>query len=300
LRPLDAPGPPAWQASPTHRGGRRGLKDILVQLDAGEASASRLDIAAELAARHGAHLVGLHVADATVPFVAAADASGAGLALVYDTLRTQALETAPGWRPSSGARAPRRPGGRMAHGRGHPVRGGDAARTLRRPRRAGSVRPERPDFGAGVVGAVLFGAGRPVLVVPYAGRFSAVGRRVLVAWNASREAARAVNDALPILEGAEAVTVLAVNPRRGIGGHGEEPAADIALHLARHGVTATTEQRSAPEVGDAEALLNAAAEKGADLLVMGGYGHSRLREMALGGVTRTVLRSMTVPVLLSH
>jgi nucleotide-binding universal stress UspA family protein len=277
------------------------LKDILVQFDAGEASASRLDIAAELAARHGAHLVGLHVADATVPFVAAADASGAGLALVYDTLRTQALETAARVEAVFRERV-RRDGlageWRMVEG----IRSEVATLHARYADLAvlGQYDPNGPDFGAGVVGAVLFGAGRPVLVVPYAGRFSAVGRRVLVAWNASREAARAVNDALPILEGAEAVTVLAVNPRRGIGGHGEEPAADIALHLARHGVTATTEQRSTPEVGDAEALLNAAAEKGADLLVMGGYGHSRLREMALGGVTRTVLRSMTVPVLLSH
>ncbi len=160
--------------------------------------------------------------------------------------------------------------------------------------------PDGPDSRRGVVEAALFGAGRPVLVVPYAGRFPGAGRRVLVAWNASREAARAVNDALPILEQAEAVTVLAVNPRQGIGGHGEAPAADIALHLARHGVKATAEQVAAPAVGDAEALLNAVAERGADLLVMGGYGHSRLCEMALGGVTRTVLRSMTAPVLLSH
>jgi nucleotide-binding universal stress UspA family protein len=139
-----------------------------------------------------------------------------------------------------------------------------------------------------------------VLVVPHTGSFTSVGRRVLVGWNASREATRAVHDALPLLAGAESVTVSAVNPRRGLGAHGEEPGSDIARHLARHGVRVTVEHTAAPEIGAADILLNRASELSADLLVVGAYGQSRLREFLLGGVTRSLLREMTVPVLLSH
>jgi nucleotide-binding universal stress UspA family protein len=151
-----------------------------------------------------------------------------------------------------------------------------------------------------VVVAPLMSSGRPVLTIPFAGDFPVIGDRILVAWNASREATRAVADALPFLTAASAVTVLAVNPRLGIGGHGDVPAADIALHLARHGVKAEAAHTVATEIPDAEALLSYAADIGADLIVAGGYGHSRARELVFGGVTRTLLQEMTVPVLLSH
>jgi nucleotide-binding universal stress UspA family protein len=156
-----------------------------------------------------------------------------------------------------------------------------------------------PNAGA-LLEQALFSSGRPVLVVPFAGRFESLGRRVLIGWNASREAARAVNDALPLIAQAEIATVLAANPRRGLGGHGEEPGADIARHLARHGLKVEVQHVVAPEIAAGDILLNAAAESVADLLVVGAYGHSRLREMVLGGVTRTLLRQMTLPVLLSH
>jgi nucleotide-binding universal stress UspA family protein len=147
---------------------------------------------------------------------------------------------------------------------------------------------------------VMLSSGRPVLAVPYAGRFEQVGERVLVAWNASRESTRAVNDALPLLRDAKSVTVLAVNPKRGIEGHGEMPAADICLHLARHGVKAEAAHTIASDISEGDALLSYAADIGADLIVCGGYGHSRAREMVFGGVTRTLLQEMTVPMLLSH
>ena len=143
-------------------------------------------------------------------------------------------------------------------------------------------------------------SGRPVLAVPYAGDFPVVGERVLVAWNASREAARAVNDALPLLAQAKMVTVLAVNPRFGIRGHGDVPAADIALHLARHGVKAEAAHTASGDIADSQALLSYAADISADLIVAGAYGHSRAREVIFGGMTRTLLREMTVPVLFSH
>jgi nucleotide-binding universal stress UspA family protein len=277
------------------------LKDILVHLDGSPASASRLDIAVDLAQRHGAHLVGLFVAEIALPAGIIGDPGGGAAMVLIEQMRQVGL--ADGAAAETAFRERTRREGlsaewRMLEGMGTeivPLHARYADLVI-----LGQRDPEGPDVTGAILEAALFGAGRPVLVVPYVGGFVRAGRRVLVAWNASKEAARAVADAMPILAAAENATVLAVNPRRGIGGHGEEPAADIALHLARHGVTAVAEQVVAPAVGDDEALLNAAAEHGADLLVMGAYGHSRLREMVMGGVTRTILRSMTLPVLLSH
>jgi nucleotide-binding universal stress UspA family protein len=148
--------------------------------------------------------------------------------------------------------------------------------------------------------AVTLASGRPILIVPYAGQFAGIGRSVLVAWNASREATRAVADAIPLLAGAEEVTVMIVDPQPGSEQGGDLPGADIAVHLARHGVTAQVEHTVAAGVPVGEVILSRAADLGADLLVMGAYGHSRARELLLGGATRSILASMTIPVLMSH
>ena len=147
---------------------------------------------------------------------------------------------------------------------------------------------------------VALASGRPILAVPYAGQFETVGRRVLIGWNATREATRAVNDAMPLLAAAGVVTVLTIDAREGPDAHGELPGADISLHLARHGVKATIERTVSAGVPAGEVLLSRAADLGADLLVIGAYGHSRMRELLLGGATRSILQSMTVPVLMSH
>ena len=147
---------------------------------------------------------------------------------------------------------------------------------------------------------VALASGRPILAVPYAGQFETVGRRVLIGWNATREATRAVNDAMPLLAAADVVTVLTIDAREAPDAHGELPGADISLHLARHGVKATIERTVSAGVPAGEVLLSRAADLGADLLVIGAYGHSRMRELLLGGATRSILQSMTVPVLMSH
>ncbi len=144
--------------------------------------------------------------------------------------------------------------------------------------------------------AALFHSGRPVLVVPYIQRSELSLARVLVCWDGSRAAARAVSDAWPLLERAKAVNVVTV-------GHGKRPAQsqqELKEHLAKHGVTASLQQLTAEDIDAGNAILSHAADVQADLIVMGGYGHSRLREWVLGGVTRTILQTMTVPVLLSH
>lgn len=139
--------------------------------------------------------------------------------------------------------------------------------------------------------------GRPVLFVPYAGTFPTIGKKVLVAWDAGRESARAVADSHPFLSRAQWVRVAVFNAGHQ---HGDEPGADIGLHLARHGIKVATVARVNKDVGVGELILSEAADCGADLLVMGAYGHSRIRELALGGATRTLLESMTLPVLMSH
>ena len=143
-------------------------------------------------------------------------------------------------------------------------------------------------------------SGRPVLVVPYAGRFGEIGKRVMVAWSGKREGARAVFDALPLLKSADKVTLLCVVGRDADGESGQLPGAEIAASLARHGVKVTVRKTLADEVGVADEILARLADEGSDLLVMGAYGHSRLREMVFGGVTRHILRHMTVPTLMSH
>lgn len=157
----------------------------------------------------------------------------------------------------------------------------------------GSEKRDFPDHA-------ILGCGRPTLMIPYAGSFDAFGEHAVVAWSATRESTRAVTDALPLLQRAKKVTIIVGDAKPGSGGHGAMPGADIAVYLARHGVKVEVSQERTAGIDVGSLLLSRIADLGADLLVMGGYGHSRMREMVLGGVTRTILREMTVPVLMSH
>ncbi len=146
---------------------------------------------------------------------------------------------------------------------------------------------------------VILHSGRPVLVVPYAGSFSGKFRKAVIAWDGGMAASRAISGALPLLAAADAVDILIFNPEQDGEAHGEQPGADLALFLARHGVKANVHAHRS-DIDTGNALLSTAADLGAELLVMGAYGHARFREVVLGGVTRTVLASMTVPVLMAH
>jgi nucleotide-binding universal stress UspA family protein len=147
---------------------------------------------------------------------------------------------------------------------------------------------------------IVLGSGRPVLVVPYAGNFPTIGKRVIVAWNGSRESTRALHDAMPLLEKAEVVTILEIDPSPEVAGVTRVAAADIAEALGRRGIAASPETETSGDISVDELLLSRAADRSADLLVMGGYGHSRLREFVMGGVSRGIFQHMTVPVLVSH
>lgn len=155
-----------------------------------------------------------------------------------------------------------------------------------------SINSDLPEY-------VIMNSGCPVLIVPHAGSFKSVGERVLIAWNASMEARRAVHNAIPLLKRAKVVEVAVFNPASQPDAHGQQPGADIALYLARHDIKVDViQQETEGDIGNA--LLSRATNLTSDLLVMGCYGHSRFREILLGGATRTVLESMTIPVLMSH
>ena len=146
---------------------------------------------------------------------------------------------------------------------------------------------------------VMLNSTRPVLIIPHSGQFESVGSRPLLAWDGSMEATRAITNAIPMLRRADNVSLALFNPERQYGVHGEQAGADIALYLARHGIKVEVLQQ-ATEIDVGNALLSLAADLRSDLIVMGGYGHARLRELLLGGVTTTLLKTMTVPVLMSH
>lgn len=278
-----------------------GLTNILVHVDQARSVRARLDVALLLAERHNAHLTALyavsrpHLPDyvkARIPESVlqvqakqAAEAMARARAAFDDACRAAGRSARAEWRASAGA----------------PI---DVLALHVRYADIAVVGQTDPDGASedltDLPGMLALAAGRPVLAVPYIGKYPSVGENVMIAWNASREATRAVNDAMPILERAKLVTVLTVNPRGGNDGHGEEPGADIALHLARHGVKVSSTHIVSDELDPADLILSRAADLGIDLLVMGAYGKSRLRELVLGGVSRHMMRHMTAPVLMSH
>lgn len=282
------------------------FKDILVALDGLKQTQHRIELAATLADRFGAHLVGLHAA------LAVAQERPRGYFDYFDRSLLEPLYVDFAERMHAEAEWTRGIFDDVARRRGISAEwrlaSGYPSQTAALHGRYADLivlgQPDPDDTQAALLRPlpeeVAMAAGRPILVIPYAGEWREVGARALIGWDGSREATRAVSDAMPLLEAATAVTVLAVDPGSAPAGHGEMPGADIGLHLARHGVTATVETTVSSGIGAGNVLLSRASDLEADLLVMGAYGHSRVRELLLGGATRTVIESMTLPVLMSH
>lgn len=160
------------------------------------------------------------------------------------------------------------------------------------PQRKNSVPDEVIDEG------VLFESGRPVIFVPFIQKGGMKADRIMVCWDGSRTATRAVADAMPFLKKARQIEIVIISdkpPKKD-----EMPGADLGQHLARHGLKVEVKRITSPDIGVPSTILSYAADSSADMIVMGGYGHSRLREFVLGGATRGLLESMTVPVLMSH
>ena len=273
------------------------LKDILVAVDEGEVAAERIAYAAALASSFDAHLTGLFVTVAPeIPAYVMAQLPADARGIQVEEGKRKAAE-ARGMFEQAAAKA-----GLTSRCEWMQEDGMPTERTALLGRYAdlivaGQSDPEAPVVGAVEIAELILSGGRPVLLVPYAFRRQRLGEHVLIAWNGSREAARAVADAMPILEAAARVSVLAVDPGSALG---DAPGADIALHLARHDIRVEAAQMESQGLSPADILLNRAVDLSVDVIVMGAYGHSRLRELVLGGVTRDILRHMTVPVLMSH
>jgi nucleotide-binding universal stress UspA family protein len=162
----------------------------------------------------------------------------------------------------------------------------------------GQTDPERALPDDLLIEGALFESGRPTVVVPYIQNEGLKLDHVLVCWDGSRTAARAIGDSLPFLVRGRKVEIVMVGNADGQAG--ELPGADLGEHLARHGLTVEVKRLVAADLDVSNVILSYVADCAADFIVMGGYGHSRLREFVFGGATRGILQSMTVPVLMAH
>lgn len=277
------------------------LRDLTVKVDDSPASEARIAAAVELAGRFDAHLTALYLIPEIVLPIAAQGYIGAD---IQSSIERQEQERAEAvfaqFRRAAEAEDleydTRTDRGAIAS---------FAARLELHSRYTDLLIIGQPDQSAQVPSGpspedVVLNAASSVLVIPFIGLKPGFGKRVMVAWNASREAARAVKNAMPFLEQAETVDIVTFRPREGADAHGELPGADIALHLARHGLQVNVQHLEGHDIDVGNALLSHAADRNSDLLVMGCYGHSRLREWVVGGATRTVLGSMTLPAIMAH
>ena len=277
-----------------------GYKTILVHCDADPNVAHRLAIAVELAKRHGAHLVGAHIQE---PFDAPAMFDGtaamSGLFAVFE-------ETAKANLASAMAAFAKAVKGAELSTEWRSEDGYIDARLAVHARYAdltvlGQADPGAPSFAPlDLPETMALSTGRPMLVVPHVGASAEPAKTVMLCWNASRESARAASDALPLLRAAAKVIVLCVDPSSSTYGHGAEPGADAAAWLSRHGIKVTVQRDVSADADVGNVILSRAADLDVGLIVMGLYGHSRLRETVLGGASRTLLASMTVPLFVSH
>lgn len=270
------------------------LKDLLVHLDSGARTAERLRVSLALARRHGARLTGLFAESPTLgtsllgrrhPQKIAEAAAEARAR--FEVACAEAAVASRFWRLG---------------GEEYADVVGSVVHLCRRVDLAvfGQQQGDEAPVPEGLVERVVAGCGRPVLVVPSAGTYRDTGRRVLVAWTGSREAARALHDALPILERAEHVSVLSL--QLPVAATSEPPAlppVDLVDHLQAHGVTAAYNRWEVGDLAAVDAVLNRATDEAADLAVIGAYGLGGGALLERHGTTRAILATMTTPVLLS-
>src|SRR5580704_6464983 len=276
------------------------LGEIVVFIDGRTETAGILEFAGILAEEHGARVISIFMQPEPTVTPAETFARGKGMESIIEVHRAQ-LERIEAEHRAQFENIVRRCGIR-SEWRSLPYLSSEVGVhayyadlvVIARPESAG------PSTGPpGLAESLVLSSGRPIIMFPARGTVSQV-RRILVAWNATRESIRAVADALPLLVKAKAVQVLVVDHERNRAGHGQDPGADIARHLTRHDAQVEVQRLSSGGKDVGQLLLSQAAAFGADLLVMGAYGHSQLREWMFGGVTRTVLYQAALPVLLSR
>jgi nucleotide-binding universal stress UspA family protein len=275
------------------------IKDIVVNLSVGEKASPAGDYAVSVAAAFDAHLAGIaFLYDPIVPV------SGAGY-IPAEVIETQerdneaatkaALERFTAASARAGVTA--EPLTLSASFAGVGEQFGRIARRFDLSI-VGQAEPETSGVEEIIAESALFESGRPVIIVPYIQKGPLKLDRVMVCWDGSRTATRAIADAMPLLHRSGRVEVVIVANERGK--KDEIEGADMGAHLARHGLNVEVNRTALGDIDVADVILSHAADAGSDFIVMGGYGHSRLREFVLGGVTRSIMRSMTAPVLMSH
>ena len=277
------------------------FKNLLIHLDHSSGCQNRLQTTFDLARSFGAHITGLFVvADYIIPSYVEAQISVDVITEVTENALARAHVTLGEYQ-------------KLAEEAGvsmdSHVLEGQLIPILREHSKyadllvLGQDQPDDTDNTSyGLADALLFEGGCACLVVPHSGKLTAPGQRVLLTWNASRESARALREALPLLARAETVVTLTSEPDDGNSGlaRGHPHADELARFLESHGIAAISSGISDPDISATDAIIGQAAEMNADLVVMGGYGHARLREIILGGVTRDLLKQTTVPLLLAH
>lgn len=277
----------------------RQIKDILVHIDNSDICTSRLVTALQLAKSHQAHLSGLYVFSIpTSVMVPAGEPGSAGIA------HMQIIEAEQKAAEVSAEKA-RQMFVEMTANSDCEWRcqEGDPVETVTAYGRCfdliiiGQTDTDDPGSAdSAFVEKTLLEAGRPVLVMPYIGTNHRIGKRVIIAWDGSRPSARALNDGMPLLSQADAIEIVVIDSDD----DDHHYASEARMHLQRHDITADIKTLQSDDLSVEDALLSYASDYGAGLLIMGAYGHSRLKEMILGGTTKGVLRQMTLPVLMSH
>jgi nucleotide-binding universal stress UspA family protein len=282
------------------------FRDILVFLDGGSASEGRLQLATKIARDHGAYL--------NAVFLQNGHAAGSRsrltapwLGLLAGPPDADAVDTTHVSRPADAAEQQFRDCLRSLEVEGdwYPLSGADTGELITLAQAAdlviiGQVMPDASPAPTWRPEEIVVCCGRPVLMVPYIGNYPQVGRRVLVAWDSSREAVRALNDALPLIRSADEVTVMTVRARVKDLEPGGISMERVVRHLERHGIAARAVQSLHLGSAISDELLSRSVDLAADLIVAGAYHHSQLRETLLGGVSRGLFQHMTLPVLMSH
>jgi nucleotide-binding universal stress UspA family protein len=267
-------------------------KDILVHLDGGDRDALRVTAAAQVATRFGARLTGLFARQENQGLAVIARRGSDTFEEAAELSEKQFADALAGFDVESRW-------WRLAHGETAHVLAETAicARfhdlTILGQHHEGKNAPDN------LIEHVVLQAGRPVLILPSVGQYPTIGSNALVAWNGGREAARALNDAMPLLEGAELAEIVSVRPSDARAPDTPVPPLSITDHLARHGAKVTREVLAGEDIGVMDLLLSRAFDQGADLLVMGALSGEGLRFFK-GAGTRHILKHMTLPVLMSH
>ena len=275
------------------------IRDIQVHVDNDTACSKRVKVAADLATTVNAHLTGVHIRRSfPFPAYSMVPTSGDVLEVYHEILEDHESKartvfdetigqdnTKTSWRSLIGS---------LSYHLANEARYADLL-VLSQPDPSDTL-----SLNDGITDEIIMSAGRPCLLVPHQGSSDSFGDSPLIAWDGSREASRAVHDALSLLEKAGKATVIIVEPERADPNFGDLPGTVISEHLARHDVNVKVEVSRGGLQNTGDTILTYVDAYGHDLIVMGAYGHSRWREIVLGGATRKILTDMKVPVLMSH